>query len=91
MEFSDKTVLVTGASRGIGRVIAMQFAERGARVALHYNHNQAAAEETYKALPAGPHLIVQADLTDSTAVRPSRASSPAGLTFSRLPMPSLSI
>ena len=68
MEFSDKTVLVTGASRGIGRVIARQFAERGARVAVHYNHNQAAAEETYNSLPDGPHLLVQADLTDSTAV-----------------------
>lgn len=68
MNFADKTVLVTGASRGIGRVIAQQFAERGARVAVHYNHNQAAAEETRDTLLGGPHLIVQADLKDSPAV-----------------------
>ncbi len=34
MKFSDRTVLVTGASRGIGRSIALRFAEEGARVAL---------------------------------------------------------
>jgi NAD(P)-dependent dehydrogenase (short-subunit alcohol dehydrogenase family) len=34
MKFADRTVLVTGASRGIGRSIALRFAEEGARVAL---------------------------------------------------------
>ena len=34
MKFRDRTVLVTGASRGIGRSIALRFAEEGARVAL---------------------------------------------------------
>ncbi len=33
MDFKDQTVLVTGASRGIGRAIAIQFAEHGASLA----------------------------------------------------------
>jgi NAD(P)-dependent dehydrogenase (short-subunit alcohol dehydrogenase family) len=68
MRFDGKRVLVTGASRGIGREIARQFAEQGARVAVHYNANAAAAEATLAALPGGPHLAVQADMQDPTAV-----------------------
>jgi len=69
MDFSGKCVLVTGGSRGIGRAVAAGFAERGARVAVNYLSNRAAAEETVAALPGGPHLIVQADVTDPGAVR----------------------
>lgn len=65
MNFSGKTVLVTGGSRGIGRAIAQQFAERGARVAVHYHSNLAAAEATRASLPGGPHLIVQTDMKDA--------------------------
>ena len=69
MDFSDKIVLVTGASRGIGRTVAQSFAERGARVVVHYNSNAAAAQETIDKLAGGPHLIVQADVRDATAVK----------------------
>jgi enoyl-[acyl-carrier protein] reductase III len=45
--FAGKSVLVTGGSRGIGREIALRFADLGAsRVALSYLRNDAAAEET---------------------------------------------
>ncbi len=68
MHFNAKAVLVTGASRGIGRAIARQFAGRGARVAVHYRSGRAEAEQTLAGLPGGPHLIVQADVGDPGAV-----------------------
>jgi 3-oxoacyl-[acyl-carrier protein] reductase len=43
--FENSTVLVTGASGGIGSEIARQLAASGARVALHYNSNKSAAEK----------------------------------------------
>lgn len=69
MDFSNKIVLVTGASRGIGRAVAQSFAERGARVVVHYNSNAAAAQKTVQSLPGGPHMIVQADIKNAAAVR----------------------
>ena len=69
MDFTNKIVLVTGGSRGIGRCVALQFAENGARVAINYNRNRSAAEETKASLSGGPHLIVQTDIGDSTAVQ----------------------
>ena len=69
MQFNGRAVLVTGASGGIGRAIARQFAERGARVAVHYREGRAAAEETLAALPGGPHPLVRADIADADAVQ----------------------
>ena len=40
-----KTALVTGASRGIGRAIIIELAREGAKVALNYQSNDAAAQE----------------------------------------------
>lgn len=67
-DFSKKAVFVTGASRGIGRAIAYRFAELGARVAVHYQKNHQAAEQTLVELPGGPHFLVQGDISDPGSV-----------------------
>lgn len=69
MQFNDKIVLVTGASRGIGREVAKQFAERGATIAIHYNSNQSAAEETQAMLAGDGHIIVQANMDDPEGIQ----------------------
>lgn len=47
---AGKTALVTGGSRGIGRGIAERLGRDGARVAVHYGSNEAAAKETVAAI-----------------------------------------
>ena len=57
-----KTILVTGASSGIGRAIAIACAEQGARVVLN-GRNQERLQATLDALVGGGHQIIAADLT----------------------------
>ena len=66
MNFDGKVVLITGAARGIGRVVAQQFAENGAQVALHFHSNREAAETTFDSLVGTSHSLHQADITDAT-------------------------
>ncbi|UFU01689.1 SDR family oxidoreductase [Ruania suaedae] len=62
-EKSPRGVLVTGASGGIGRAVALAFAARGDRVAVHYDHSIGAAERTLADLPGSGHALVRGDLS----------------------------
>jgi acetoacetyl-CoA reductase/3-oxoacyl-[acyl-carrier protein] reductase len=66
-----KTALVTGASRGIGRAIVLELAREGAKVALNYQNNDAAAKEVADTITkAGSTcLLVKANLADPREAR----------------------
>ena len=66
---TGRAVLVTGASRGIGRAIAQAFAGQGDRVAVHHRDSAALAREVMAGLAGRGHTVVRADLADPQAVR----------------------
>lgn len=70
MRLKDKTALVTGGSRGIGRAIALAFAREGARVAINYVSNEEAAQQTKAKIgrECPPALLARADVTDARQV-----------------------
>ena len=67
--FTDKVAVVTGASRGIGRGIALELAKRGATVVINYNASADAANEVVAQIEAnaGKALAVQADVSQAAA------------------------
>jgi 3-oxoacyl-[acyl-carrier protein] reductase len=67
-DFTNKTVLITGGSRGIGRVTAKLFAESGAQVVITYNANKEAAAQTLADLGPGNHAMFQLNLADPSSV-----------------------
>lgn len=66
----NRTALVTGASRGIGRAAAMLLAENGFNVVVHYHKNKAAAEETVQSLKTRGYaaMAVGADLRSEVEI-----------------------
>ena len=75
---SGRAVLITGASRGIGRAIATEFAAAGDRVAVHHRDSVELAGDLVAGLPGSGHVVVRADLADPDAVQ-AMVDSAAGL------------
>ena len=71
MSLQKRSVLITGSSRGIGRGIALKLAEKGARVAVHYFQNEAAAKATLSKIreSGASGFVVQADVRRPEEIR----------------------
>lgn len=68
LDLTDRVVLLTGASGGIGSVTASLLLERGAHVIAHYGHNREGAAAACAAAPDRA-LLVAADLSQPAAAR----------------------
>jgi len=71
LSFDGKTALVTGSSRGIGRVIAERLAAEGAAVVINYARNRQLAQEVVDGIVArsGKAFAIQADVSKPAEVR----------------------
>jgi len=69
MRFQDKVVLITGASRGIGRATAILFAKEGAKVVINYKSNQREAEKVLEIVGKDNGIIAQADVSNEKEVK----------------------
>ncbi|WP_343487112.1 SDR family oxidoreductase [Allomuricauda sp. d1] len=63
MGFEDKKVLITGASRGIGKATALAFAEKGAKVGVNFRSNLEEAQKTLAELSRDGHQLFQKDIS----------------------------
>ena len=70
-EFKGKVALITGASRGIGRAIAIELAKNGANIAINYNSNLKAAKETQKLVSKTgvKSEIIKADVSKEKSIK----------------------
>lgn len=70
-EFSGRTILVTGGTRGIGRAAALRLASEGARVAVNYVSNKERAEETVADIESlgGTAVALQGDVANRDDVQ----------------------
>ena len=69
MTMTNRTILITGGSRGIGAAIAHEFAAAGDRVAVHYSSAKTDAQGVVDSLAGSGHIIAQADLRDPDAIK----------------------
>lgn len=69
-EFKGKTVLITGAGRGIGKEAALSFAAAGANVCINYAHSKAEADEVAKQIQqsGGKAIAIKANIASASEV-----------------------
>lgn len=70
MSLNGKTAIVTGASRGIGRQIAIQLAQAGAKVVVNYTSNQEKANDVVRTIEqfGGEAVAIRADVSSVSEV-----------------------
>lgn len=71
MKLKEQTALITGGSRGIGRAICLELARQGAKIALCYAGNEAAAWETARQCQAlgAQVLVLRCNVADADSVK----------------------
>ncbi len=71
MRFEGKVVLVTGASRGIGKAVATGFGKEGAKVVVNYSKSKSKANEVVKEIEkyGGEAISIKCDISDENQVR----------------------
>jgi len=71
LEFKGKVALITGASRGIGRAIAIELAKNGANISINYNSNLKSAKETQKLVnkTGVKSEIIKADVSKEKSIK----------------------
>ena len=74
--FSNKSGIITGASRGLGKEIAMAFAAEGAFVGIGYHKNKKGAEQTVNEIKesGGAAILVKADIKNATETQDAFSS-----------------
>ncbi|MGS0526148.1 SDR family NAD(P)-dependent oxidoreductase [Zobellia nedashkovskayae] len=70
MKLESKVIIVTGASRGIGKEIAILLAKNGAKVIVNHSNSEDEAKDTVKTILSngGKAIALKADVSDETQV-----------------------
>jgi len=71
MKLKNKVALITGSSRGIGKAIALTFAEEGAKIIVNYNKSKKEAEEVVKKIESlgSQAIALKCDVSKETEIK----------------------